>query len=276
MGEAVRDTVDRCERLIASLLVLARSEAAPGPRRAGRPGRAGRRLHHRPAGARPRGAGATSTTTSSRPGRAASRRCSSGWWPTCSTTASTTTSPAASSRSSTAAARRPRRSCGSPTAASRSTPRTPPQLTQPFRRLHRSVGGFGLGLSIVRSVAEAHGGRLTLTRAAEGGLEVAVELPRVPRTRLHASGRPAGRAQPPLRRSSASAYGKLTPAGLRSAHVELASPKRRSRKAARSIPALCQRAPSPCGASRLRRMCASSRAGEESPRDPGYRRRPGP
>ena len=28
MGEAVRDMVDRCERLIASLLLLARSEAA--------------------------------------------------------------------------------------------------------------------------------------------------------------------------------------------------------------------------------------------------------
>src|SRR6202020_1167354 len=31
MGEAIRDTVDRCERLLASLLLLARSEAATGP-----------------------------------------------------------------------------------------------------------------------------------------------------------------------------------------------------------------------------------------------------
>ena len=30
MGEAVRETIDRCERLIESLLVLARSEAAAG------------------------------------------------------------------------------------------------------------------------------------------------------------------------------------------------------------------------------------------------------
>ena len=30
MGEAVRETVDRCERLIAGLLMLARSEAATG------------------------------------------------------------------------------------------------------------------------------------------------------------------------------------------------------------------------------------------------------
>ncbi len=31
MGEALRDTIDRCERLIASLLMLARSESAIGP-----------------------------------------------------------------------------------------------------------------------------------------------------------------------------------------------------------------------------------------------------
>ena len=30
MGEAVRDSIDRCERLLESLLVLARSEAATG------------------------------------------------------------------------------------------------------------------------------------------------------------------------------------------------------------------------------------------------------
>ncbi len=49
MGEAVRETVDRCERLIEGLLMLARSEAAHRPRGAGRPGRAGRRLRHGPA-----------------------------------------------------------------------------------------------------------------------------------------------------------------------------------------------------------------------------------
>jgi len=37
--------------------------------------------------------------------------------------------------------------------------------------------GAGLGLSIVRSVAEAHGGRLTLTPRREGGLAVRVTLP---------------------------------------------------------------------------------------------------
>jgi signal transduction histidine kinase len=51
------------------------------------------------------------------------------------------------------------------------------QLTQPFRRLDRSHGGFGLGLSIVRSVAEAHGGTATVTAPPGGGLEVVVSLP---------------------------------------------------------------------------------------------------
>ncbi len=53
-------------------------------------------------------------------------------------------------------------------------------LTEPFRRLDRSVGGFGLGLSIVRSVAQVHGGTATVTAPAAGGLEVRVELPALP------------------------------------------------------------------------------------------------
>jgi signal transduction histidine kinase len=49
-------------------------------------------------------------------------------------------------------------------------------LTEPFRRLDRSVAGFGLGLSIVRTVAEAHGGTVSVRAPADGGLEVSVEL----------------------------------------------------------------------------------------------------
>jgi signal transduction histidine kinase len=53
-------------------------------------------------------------------------------------------------------------------------------LMEPFRRLERGSGGFGLGLSIVRSVAEAHGGSAQLIARAEGGLEVLIRLPAVP------------------------------------------------------------------------------------------------
>jgi signal transduction histidine kinase len=56
---------------------------------------------------------------------------------------------------------------------------TAAQLVQPFRRLHRTEGGFGLGLSIVRSVTEAHGGWLTLSAPDTGGLQVRVQLPAV-------------------------------------------------------------------------------------------------
>jgi signal transduction histidine kinase len=55
------------------------------------------------------------------------------------------------------------------------------ELAEPFRRLKRSGSGSGLGLSIVRSVAEAHGGTVALSAPASGGLVVVVELPR-PRT----------------------------------------------------------------------------------------------
>ncbi len=50
-------------------------------------------------------------------------------------------------------------------------------LTEPFRRLNRAVGGFGLGLSIVRSVAEAHRGRAELSAPTGGGLTVTITLP---------------------------------------------------------------------------------------------------
>jgi signal transduction histidine kinase len=53
-------------------------------------------------------------------------------------------------------------------------------LAQPFRRLgaERTGSGTGLGLSIVAAVATAHGGSLAMRALPEGGLEVAVTLPR--------------------------------------------------------------------------------------------------
>ena len=52
------------------------------------------------------------------------------------------------------------------------------RLAQPFERLQRGVArGSGLGLSIVRAVAEAHGGTLHLATPPAGGLEAEVRLP---------------------------------------------------------------------------------------------------
>jgi signal transduction histidine kinase len=56
-------------------------------------------------------------------------------------------------------------------------------LFEPFRRLGGdragAARGAGLGLSIARSVATAHGGDITARPYSEGGLEVTVELPAV-------------------------------------------------------------------------------------------------
>lgn len=56
------------------------------------------------------------------------------------------------------------------------------RVLQPFYRLDPSrsaeTGGTGLGLAIVLSVAEAHGGALTLSNRPEGGLRAAITLPR--------------------------------------------------------------------------------------------------
>jgi len=56
------------------------------------------------------------------------------------------------------------------------------QVFEPFFRLDesrsRESGGVGLGLSIARDIARAHGGSLELRNRAQGGLEAVLTLPR--------------------------------------------------------------------------------------------------
>ena len=57
-------------------------------------------------------------------------------------------------------------------------------LAEPFRRgserLHADHAGVGLGLAIVKSIVRAHGGTLTLSPGADGGLRAGVRLPAAP------------------------------------------------------------------------------------------------
>jgi signal transduction histidine kinase len=59
-------------------------------------------------------------------------------------------------------------------------PATLPRLLEPFQRNDRGArgDGAGLGLSIVRSVAHAHGGDVVLAAGSSGGLRATVTLPR--------------------------------------------------------------------------------------------------
>ena len=176
MGEAVRDTVDRYERLIESLLLLARSESALRRRRAGRPRRAGGRLRHRSAGT---GAGGP-RRDHGRP-RACGRPRRSGAARADDRQPARQRDPAQRAGRvdrGTHALRPSRRSTlASATAVRGSIRPSPGRCAEPFRRVDRTAGGFGLGLSIVRSVAEAHGGHAELSAPADGGLEVHVSLP---------------------------------------------------------------------------------------------------
>ena len=64
------------------------------------------------------------------------------------------------------------------------TPQLVATLVEPFQRGSKRIrtdhAGVGLGLAIVKSITHAHGGTLTLTPRAAGGLRVAVQLPAAP------------------------------------------------------------------------------------------------
>jgi signal transduction histidine kinase len=179
MGEAVRETVDRCERLIEGLLMLARSEAAGGREEwvdlaalaadcitdlRSRARRQGVTVHDDLEPAWTRGEPALLE-------RMIANLIDNGILHN---------EPGGSLRVSTRA-RRDRIQLVVANGGLPIDPADAATLTEPFRRLDRGTGGFGLGLSIVRSVVEAHGGTLEIEAPASGGLEVRIELPGAPR-----------------------------------------------------------------------------------------------
>lgn len=61
------------------------------------------------------------------------------------------------------------------------SPQSVSTLVEPFQRgtgrIHTRHAGVGMGLAIVKSITEAHGGTLTLEPRSSGGLRVVVQLP---------------------------------------------------------------------------------------------------
>ncbi len=178
MGETVRDTVDGCERLIESLLMLARSEAAMGHEEEVDLGQlAADCLTDLRAQAQEAGVEMTAQLQTARTcGEAALlermianllengiRHNHPGGYLSIST-AHENASVRLTIRN------------GGPVIDAQDAA----MLTEPFRRLGTGHGGFGLGLSIVSSVVRAHHGKLRLDALARGGLGVEITLPASP------------------------------------------------------------------------------------------------
>ncbi|MGZ4168267.1 MAG: sensor histidine kinase [Solirubrobacteraceae bacterium] len=177
MGEAVRETVDRCERLIASLLLLARSEAATG--------------QEEPVDI----AALTADCITDMWARAEEAHIevrddlqpawTSGHPGLLERLVANLIDNAIHHNVAGGYLQVETRAVGDcvelvvANGGERIEPERVEELAEPFRRLDRSVRGFGLGLSIVRSITEAHHGTATLTAPAAGGLEVRVTLPRL-------------------------------------------------------------------------------------------------
>jgi signal transduction histidine kinase len=177
MGDAVRETIDRCERLIEGLLMLARSEAAIGRdspveisalaadcitdlRARAEEAHVSVRDELEPAWTR--GEPALLERMIANLIDNGIRHNEPGGWLRVSTRSFDRRVHVTVSN-------------GGP----RIAPADAATLAEPFRRLDRGAGGFGLGLSIVRSVVNAHGGTLEVSAPGEGGLVVQIELPAV-------------------------------------------------------------------------------------------------
>ena len=192
MGEAVRETVDRCERLIESLLMLARSEAAAGREEPAdlaslaadcitdlraRAEEAHVTVRDELSPAWTRGEPALLERMIANLIDNGIRHNEPGGWLHVSTLSE-------GGRVRVTVAN------GGPTI----DPAAAATLTEPFRRLDRGTGGFGLGLSIVRSVVDAHGGAIEIEAPPTGGLEVRIELPALPRVTVTAVSKRSARA----------------------------------------------------------------------------------
>jgi signal transduction histidine kinase len=179
MAEAVRESIDRCERLLEGLLTLARSEAAVGREEAvdlaalagdcitdlqARAQEAGVRLHDDLQPAWTLGESALLERMVANLVDNGIRHNERGGY------------LAVSSRT-----RDGRVTLTVANGGPRIDASDAQGLAEPFRRLGRSRHGFGIGLSIVRSVVQAHGGSMEVDAPDEGGLEARLELPATPR-----------------------------------------------------------------------------------------------
>ncbi len=176
MGEAVRETIDRCERLIEGLLVLARSEAADSRKGevvdlAALAADCITDMHARARAARIEVVDElTPAWTRGEPAlleRMIANLIDNG----------IRHNEAGGQLEVTSRVDGDRVSLRVHNGGAAIDPLQVPALTEPFQRLNRAVGGSGLGLSIVRSVAQAHGGSIEITAPEAGGLDVRVELP---------------------------------------------------------------------------------------------------
>ncbi|MBV9421280.1 MAG: HAMP domain-containing histidine kinase [Solirubrobacterales bacterium] len=182
MGEAVRETIDRCERLIESLLMLARSEGAAGGEEPvdlaalaaycitdlhARVNDAGVTVRDELEPAWVQGeAGLLERMIANLVDNGIRHNESGGWLDVSTHTGNGTVRLVVAN--------------GGP----RIDPAEAATLAEPFQRLGRGGGGFGLGLSIVRSVVQAHGGAIEVAAPQAGGLEVRVQLPALPQDAL--------------------------------------------------------------------------------------------
>jgi len=175
MGEAVRETIDRCERLLESLLMLARSEAAAGGEEpvdlaslaadciTDLRARAGQMHVHVRDDLEP----AWTLGDPSLLERMIANLIDNGI--------------RHNERGGFLLVRTRGSAGGTELTVANGGPVIDPalaqELTEPFLRLDRGRDGFGLGLSIVRSVVQAHGGRIAVSAPDQGGLEVNIDLP---------------------------------------------------------------------------------------------------